>query len=87
MCMSFVLALCGAKVDDYIRVACTISIDMSLYLSTCKSMAISVAEIKGRGIAAFHAYTGPLAELFVGDPPFATILWSWLAMGYPFGTV
>jgi hypothetical protein len=48
-------------------------------------MAISVAEIKGRGIAAFHAYTGPLAELFVRDPPFATILWSWLAMAYPFG--
>ena len=29
-------------------------------------MAIYVAEIKG--IAAFHADTGPLAELFVRDP-------------------
>ena len=33
-------------------------------------MAIYVAEIKGRGIAAFHADTGPLAELFVRDPAF-----------------
>src|SRR6516164_9312872 len=31
-------------------------------------MAIYVAEIKGKGIAAFHADTGPLAELFVRDP-------------------
>ena len=31
-------------------------------------MPIYVAEIKGRGIAAFHADTGPLAELFVRDP-------------------
>jgi hypothetical protein len=31
-------------------------------------MAIYVAETKGRGIAAFHADTGPLAELFVRDP-------------------
>ena len=31
-------------------------------------MAIYLAEIKGRGIAAYHADTGPLAELFVRDP-------------------
>ena len=46
-------------------------------------MAISVAEIKGRGIAAFHADTGPLLNSSCATPPFATILWCWLAMAYP----
>ena len=50
-------------------------------------MAIYVAEIKGRGIAAFHADTGPLAELFVRDPAFCDDLMVLAAMGYPFGMV
>src|SRR6516162_3839494 len=85
MRMSFVLALCGAKVDDYIRVARTISIDMSLYLSRCKSMAIYVAEIKEGASLPSMPIQAPLLNSSYATPPFATILCSWLAMGYPLG--
>src|SRR6516164_9609192 len=46
-------------------------------------MAIYVAEIKGRGIAAFHADTGPLAELFVRDPAFCDDLMVLASDGLP----
>ena len=46
-------------------------------------MAIYVAEIKGRGIAAFHADTGPLAELFVRDPAFCDDLMILASNGLP----
>jgi hypothetical protein len=46
-------------------------------------MAISVAEIKGKGIAAFYADTGPLAELFVRDPAFCDDLMVLASDGLP----
>ena len=46
-------------------------------------MAIYVAEIKGRGIVAFHADTGPHAELFVRDPAFCDDLMVLASNGLP----
>ena len=46
-------------------------------------MAIYVAEIKGGGIAALHADTGPLAELFVRDPAFCDHLMVLASDGLP----
>ena len=46
-------------------------------------MAIYVAEIKGRGIVAFHADTGPHAELFVRDPAFCDDLMVLASDGLP----
>ena len=46
-------------------------------------MAIYVAEIKGRGIAAFHADTAHLAELFVRDPAFCDDLMVLASDGLP----
>ena len=46
-------------------------------------MAIYVAEIKGRGIVAFHVDTGPHAELFVRDPAFCDDLMVLASDGLP----
>ena len=50
---------------------------------TFRIAAIYVAEIKGGGIAAFHADTGPLAELFVRDPAFCDDLMVLASDGLP----
>lgn len=46
-------------------------------------MTIYVAEIKGRGIAAFHAETGALAQLFVRDRVFRDDLMALATDGLP----
>src|SRR5258708_36966136 len=49
-----------------------------------KSVTVYVAEIKGRGVAAFHADTGSEAERLLRDPDFPDDLMALASGGLPF---
>src|SRR6516225_12102327 len=88
MRMSLVLALCGAKVDDYIELplnARTISIEHEpLTCPGAKVWRSTSRKSKAKASLPSMPIQAPMLNSSCATPPFAAILWSWLAMGYPF---
>ena len=50
-----------------------------------KIMKVYVAEIKGRGIAAFHANNGSMPNVSCATASFATISWCWRPVACRYG--